>query len=100
MGSADMSALSVLISTYWNVNDTSPIFVVTKPFVLISTYWNVNVKSYANTLPVIVVLISTYWNVNQDIQTLISKRIGGFNLNLLECKSNLEMVEQQYADAF
>ena len=55
--------------------------------VLISTYWNVNVGAVLHSLFRFPVLISTYWNVNIVNGISMSSRIQRFNLNLLECKS-------------
>ena len=51
--------------------------------VLISTYWNVNEKDFKLLVQDTFVLISTYWNVNArgfDIKRITST---SFNLNLL-----------------
>ena len=63
--------------------------------VLISTYWNVNNSvKYGQYLDT-VVLISTYWNVNACTVTP-SQAKDCFNLNLLECKfpKSVARVEQ------
>ena len=56
--------------------------------VLISTYWNVNQGCGPQRCRPQLVLISTYWNVNllDDYSQRLSQE--SFNLNLLECKSN------------
>ena len=54
--------------------------------VLISTYWNVNCSTMHMVIVIQHVLISTYWNVNWTKIKICGNR-AGFNLNLLECKS-------------
>ena len=63
---------------------------VQSPPVLISTYWNVNHRWIQWYCRVWNVLISTYWNVN-DFPPDAWFICAGFNLNLLECKSILEV---------
>ena len=59
------ACLSVLISTYWNVNASEGALSGVDNRVLISTYWNVNLDRQFVLLKHRHVLISTYWNVNQ-----------------------------------
>ena len=60
------SSNSVLISTYWNVNEFQQVYAYTQLYVLISTYWNVNLQLF----------------------NLFIASDSSFNLNLLECKSS------------
>ena len=80
------SGISVLISTYWNVNIRAYYDEGMKKLVLISTYWNVNVVIAIWYALYRAVLISTYWNVNMLNIDLSKQVCASFNLNLLECK--------------
>ena len=80
------SSPNVLISTYWNVNQSQRDYIFMGFSVLISTYWNVNVTSLMSASDIINVLISTYWNVNLYKSILTGVNGNRFNLNLLECK--------------
>ena len=62
----DNFCISVLISTYWNVNFNLVVKLIDTIAVLISTYWNVNVCRELNEFNSKQVLISTYWNVNES----------------------------------
>ena len=61
--------------------------------VLISTYWNVNYFAFIDNAEENPVLISTYWNVNNDT-TWGNRPSGSFNLNLLECKFCIIVAEK------
>ena len=104
--------MGVLISTYWNVNRVNTyeadvdfgfnlnlleckrcmclcrldVFIV-----LISTYWNVNIGIKTEFIKNFKVLISTYWNVNYEYGNLRLLQQIRFNLNLLECKPDMQI---------
>ena len=61
--------------------------------VLISTYWNVNINQYGKWYCHYNVLISTYWNVNFKKEKTNSKKSIRFNLNLLECKFLIKIID-------
>ena len=53
--------------------------------VLIETYWNVNDNRRESSFRANLVLIETYWNVNSNMDTGL-RLITGINRNILECK--------------
>ena len=56
---------SVLIDTWWNVNDGYIKTVTSKGTVLIDTWWNVNSRFPPIRFVTAPVLIDTWWNVNR-----------------------------------
>ena len=56
---------SVLIDTWWNVNEFHHTLVNYILDVLIDTWWNVNVSALKKSLGNGTVLIDTWWNVNR-----------------------------------
>ena len=55
------------------------------PTVLIDTWWNVNDDIRTNRLHLHKVLIDTWWNVNQEfVDSLL--RLSGFNRYMVECE--------------
>ena len=64
--------VTVLIETYWNVNENDLVFLKNSFSVLIETYWNVNYGMNNNMQQQLAqVLIETYWNVNINAYNLI-----------------------------
>mgnify|MGYP006945849525 CR=1 FL=1 len=80
-----MSAILVLIETYWNVNFSILFSVDLLTPVLIETYWNVNMKRHALSVGQEIVLIETYWNVNYFV-SISCNVVASINRNILECK--------------
>ena len=56
--------LSVLIDTWWNVNELELPEWYKKYGVLIDTWWNVNIRVNLDIIERDLVLIDTWWNVN------------------------------------
>ena len=76
----------VLIDTWWNVNKGTEEFTAVKELVLIDTWWNVNVTCGKNSPLMETVLIDTWWNVNfLGIGSECYKAIG-FNRYMVECE--------------
>ena len=59
--------LSVLIDTWWNVNETTHNLQYLSKYVLIDTWWNVNVRDEIIFDLQNQVLIDTWWNVNKRV---------------------------------
>ena len=57
---------SVLIDTWWNVNQVKLCSAAEKVVVLIDTWWNVNILIETSETRDTTVLIDTWWNVNSE----------------------------------
>ncbi len=55
---------SVLIDTWWNVNNIHAYIINRMSVVLIDTWWNVNERTLGCHATCLAVLIDTWWNVN------------------------------------
>ena len=64
LGVSILSALTVLIDTWWNVNMIQIQKIPNLFLVLIDTWWNVNMVLMDWQKALIEVLIDTWWNVN------------------------------------
>ena len=63
---------TVLIDTWWNVNEKCKKYFCFIMDVLIDTWWNVNLDEIMLRLAHDTVLIDTWWNVNITETTIIS----------------------------
>ena len=79
-------AAALLISPYWNVNDSTEDFDPELENLLISPYWNVNGIRRVTLSHIRRLLISPYWNVNLRRRACVSLTAAPFNLSILECK--------------
>ena len=77
---------TVLIDTWWNVNEASARRKHLSLLVLIDTWWNVNDDQILINQGAHVVLIDTWWNVNKDHRIAISNQNKGFNRYMVECE--------------
>ena len=66
--------LTVLIDTWWNVNETHRIFFLNCYLVLIDTWWNVNRITAKKKRARTYVLIDTWWNVNMPVNAITDNR--------------------------
>ena len=69
---AILEHLTVLIDTWWNVNNYEDAENLLEKIVLIDTWWNVNILNFANGCVSSIVLIDTWWNVNNVINKSFS----------------------------
>ena len=76
---------TVLIDTWWNVNEDFNVSDFLKILVLIDTWWNVN-KSRQRYLKRENVLIDTWWNVNVRDEIIFDFANQSFNRYMVECE--------------
>ena len=68
--------------------------------VLIYPYWNVNNVGLQWDAGRQAVLIYPYWNVNRQFVAIIHAKTDGFNLSILECKSDFEKENREHWPGF
>ncbi|SCI30874.1 Uncharacterised protein [uncultured Coprococcus sp.] len=78
--------ITVLIDTWWNVNEFIDTIKRTCNLVLIDTWWNVNKTLDDIYILLHWVLIDTWWNVNSDHTPTYGQYATCFNRYMVECE--------------
>ena len=94
-----LSSCTVLIDTWWNVNNILNLRFQCIKVVLIDTWWNVNENTIVQEIDLSIVLIDTWWNVNV-YRTKRSSSNFRFNRYMVECECGSIAISKSYSKPF